>query len=352
MEEREGEHTMKNIVAILLTLCIVLSLTTCGGAKTETTPASSGNDAHIEGATTSEVNWPGNATINVVVPYGAGGDTDFNARLIFEKVQAKLGGNFIVQNITGNSGAVGAQTVLDAAPDGKTLLVYHTALLINEATGLAPFGYKDFDMVCIAANKDNGCFFMRGDNKYGITDYNSLKAYTEAHPGELTVTYQAGGTSHLGTKLFVDSGIDATMVDIGGKSEQLAALLGDQVDIACLTYAAAKEYVDSGEFIAIGYFGPENPNVDSTKYPALLTYGLYDDWAMNYSVFAPKGTDPAIIKLLSETIGDIVANDADYAQRIAEAYYQTPTYYDGPEGVEIFAKQAEILTPYVDELKG
>jgi tripartite-type tricarboxylate transporter receptor subunit TctC len=156
----------------------------------------------------------------------------------------------------------------------------------------------------------------------------------------------------LGTKLFVDSGIDATMVDIGGKSEQLAALLGDQVDIACLTYAAAKEYVDSGEFIAIGYFGPENPNVDSTKYPALLTYGLYDDWAMNYSVFAPKGTDPAIIKLLSETIGDIVANDADYAQRIAEAYYQTPTYYDGPEGVEIFAKQAEILTPYVDELKG
>ena len=128
--------------------------------------------------------------------------------------------------------------------------------------------------------------------------------------------------------------------------------MGDQVDIACLTYAAAKEYVDSGEFIAIGYFGPENPNVDSTKYPALLTYGLYDDWAMNYSVFAPKGTDPAIIKLLSETIGDIVANDADYAQRIAEAYYQTPTYYDGPEGVEIFAKQAEILTPYVDELKG
>lgn len=73
MEEREGEHTMKNIFATLLTLCIVLSLAACGGTKTETTPASSGNDAQIEGATTSEVNWPGNATINVVVPYGAGG---------------------------------------------------------------------------------------------------------------------------------------------------------------------------------------------------------------------------------------------------------------------------------------
>jgi len=349
---------MKKFFAVLLTLCMVLSLAACGAKeekpaeKPAETPVEAPAEKPAETPAEPEINWPGNDTINVVVPYGAGGDTDFNARLIFEKVQEKLGGNFIVQNITGNSGAVGAQTVLDSDPDGKTLLVYHTALLINEATGLAPFGYKDFDMVCIAANKDNGCFFMRGDNKYGITDYNSLKEYTQAHPGELTVTYQAGGTSHLGTKLFVDSGIDATMVDIGGKSEQLAALLGDQVDIACLTYAAAKEYVDSGEFITIGYFGPENPNVDSTKYPALLTYGLYDDWAMNYSVFAPKGTDPAIIDLLSETIGDIVANDADYAQRIAEAYYQTPTYYDGEEGVEIYAKQVEILAPYVDDLKG
>lgn len=337
----------KRIFAALLTFCLVISLAACGGdkpapEKQEDTPAPS----------ETTVDWPAGKTINVIVPYGAGGDTDFNARIIFEKVQEKLGGNFIIQNITGNSGAVGAQTALDAAPDGKTLLVYHTALLINEATGLAPFGYKDFDMVCIAANKDNGCFFMRADNKYGITDYNSLKEYTQAHPGDLTVTYQAGGTSHLGTKLLVDSGIDCTMVDIGGKSEQLAALLGDQVDVACLTYAAAREYVDSGEFITIGYFGPENPLVDAEKYPALLTYGLYDDWAMNYSVFAPKGTDPAIIKLLSETIKDIVENDEDYAARIAEAYYQVPTYHDADEALEIFAEQAKILEPYVDELKG
>ena len=73
---------------------------------------------------------------------------------------------------------------------------------------------------------------------------------------------------------------------------------------------------------------------------------------MNYSVFAPKGTDPAIIKILSDTIGDIVANDEDYAARIAEAYYQVPTYYDSEEAVKIYGEQMEMLQPYVEALKG
>lgn len=347
----------KRVLAILLMLCMLLALTSCGGSNGTSAPEASAenpgsSDASGTSAPAPEVSWPDNKTITVIVPYGAGGDTDFNARIIFEKVQEKLGGNFIVQNISGNSGAVGAQTALDAAPDGNTFLFYHTAMLINEATGLTPFGYRDFDMVCIAANKDNGCFFMRADNKYGIKSYDDLKAYTQAHPGELVITYQAGGTSHLGTMLMVDSGVDCTMVDIGGKSEQLAALLGNQIDIAALTYASAKEYVDSGEFITIGYFGPENPLVDKEKYPALVNYGLDNDWAMNYSVLAPKGTDPAIIKILSDAIADIIANDEDYASRIAEAYYQVPTYYNSEDAVKTYGEQMELLQPYVEALKG
>lgn len=347
----------KKLLTALLTLCMLLALTSCGGNNGTSTSQPSSEDPSssapaADPASDPEVTWPDNKTITVIVPYGAGGDTDFNARIIFEKVQEKLGGNFIIQNVSGNSGAVGAQTALDSAPDGNTLLFYHTAMLINEATGLTPFGYQDFDMVCIAANKDNGCFFMRADNKYGIKDYNDLKAYTQEHPGELIITYQAGGTSHLGTMLMVDSGVDCTMVDIGGKSEQLAALLGNQIDIAALTYASAKEYVDSGEFITIGYFGDENPLVDKDKYPALVNYGLKNDWAMNYCVLAPKGTDPAIIKILSDTIGDIVANDADYAARIAEAYYQVPTFYGPEDAVKAYSEQMELLQPYVEALKG
>ena len=130
-------------------ICLVFSLTACGQSDSTDTETTSPADSGTESTETAATTWPDGETINVIVPYDAGGDTDFNARIIFEKVQEKLGGNFIIQNISGNSGAVGAQTALDAEPDGKTFLFYHTAILINEATGLTPFGYEDFDMVCM-----------------------------------------------------------------------------------------------------------------------------------------------------------------------------------------------------------
>lgn len=345
----------KRILAALLTLGLSMSLAACGGNETQTPapPAGAGDtQTATPPADAPATDWPGNDTITVVCPYGAGGDTDFMARLTFEKVQERLGGNFIVQNITGNSGAVGAQTVLDADPDGKTILFYHTAILVNEGTGLTPFGFKDFDFVSIVANKSNGQYFMRADNKYGIKDFNDLREYTAAHPGELTLAYQAGGTSHLGAQMLINGGADCTLVDIGGKSEQLAGLLSGQIDIAGLAINNAKEYVDSGEFICLGYAGDKSSLYDETKYPCLKDYDVTDDWAMNYSVFAPKGTDPAVVKLLSDTIGDICANDTDFADRAAEAYYILPAYHNPEESVEIFTEQAEILQDYVGYLVG
>ena len=361
------------LVAFLLCLCMVFALAACSGGQSaeETKPTEAPQtepeaepEAEPEGEPEAEpetepeaepeaepaIDWPGNDTITVVCPYGAGGDTDFMARLVFEKVQERLGGNFIVQNITGNTGTVGAQQVLDSEPDGKTLLFFHTAMLVTHATGVAPFSYEDFDMVCIAGDKSNGQYFMRADNPYGITDYPSLKAYTQEHPGELLITYEAGGTSHLGTQMFVNSGVDATMVDIGGKSEQLAALLSGQVDIAALAMGTAQEYVDSGEFICLGYVGEESPLYDPDKYPCLSNYGVTDNWKMNYTLFAPKGTDPAIIKLLSDTIGDICANDEDYAQRMADAFYIMPIYHDTEDAIKEYQEQEKLLEDYVQYL--
>lgn len=347
----------KRILAVLLTLCISLSLAACGGGNNSQTSAPpADNTQNTPAATPAEdaptTDWPGNDTITVVCPYGAGGDTDFMARLTFEKVQERLGGNFIVQNITGNSGAVGAQTVLDADPDGKTILFYHTAILVNEGTGLTPFGFNDFDVVSIVANKSNGQYFMRADNKYGIKDFNDLREYTAAHPGELTLAYQAGGTSHLGAQMLINGGANCTLVDIGGKSEQLAGLLSGQIDIAGLAINNAREYVDSGEFICLGYAGDKSELYDESKYPCLKDYDVTDDWAMNYSVFAPKGTDPAIIELLSDTIGDICANDADFAARAAEAYYILPAYHNPEDAAKALTEQAEILKDYVGYLVG
>lgn len=346
---------MKRSLTIFLTLALVFSLGACSGTSSNSAEQPKENSKATSGNTAAPapVNWPGKDTVTVVVPYGAGGDTDFNARLIFEKVQGKLGGNFIIQNVSGNSGAVGAQSALESDPDGKTILFYHTAMLLNQATGLSDFGYTDFDICCIAADKDNGCYYMRTDNPYGITDFNSLVEYTTAHPEELTLTYTAGGTTHLAALQLQGAGVKASLVDVGGKSECLAALLGGQIDITPLTYTAAKEYVDNGEFFAVGYMNDkENPLIDSDKYPALIKYGVTSYWPMDYFIAFPKGTDPQIISLLSDTVSDIVANDKDYANKIAQAYYEVPTYYNAQDSIKIFSNLYDQVENYADLLKG
>lgn len=339
---------MKKLFALILALALSLSLFGCGAENGDTkTPDDAAN-----GTEETADNFYKGKTVTVVCPFGAGGDTDYNARLVAQCLSDKLGGNFIVQNVTGNTGSVGAKQVLDADPDGLTMLFSHTALVCNQAAGLVDFGYQDFDMCCIAADKDGGTYYMRTDNPYGITDLASLVAYTKDHPGELTMTANVGGTSHLGALIMKDYGANCALVDFGGASERLAALLGSQVDVATCAYAAAKEYVDSGEFFCLGYLSKEvNPEMDPEQYPCLTELGVPESWSMYYSVAFPKGVDPEIISLVSETIGDMVLNDTDYAANIAETYAQSPCYYDTDDTLKIYGEMYDTAMKYADALK-
>lgn len=101
---------MKKLTTLLLTFAMVLSLMTgCGGSTTSSSSAAAASDSGTASQAsegTGETNWPEKA-VTITVPYAAGGDSDFNARLLAEKLTEKLGQTFIVQNVAGNSGATG-----------------------------------------------------------------------------------------------------------------------------------------------------------------------------------------------------------------------------------------------------
>ena len=85
--------------------------------------------------------WPAKA-VNVILPYGAGGDTDTYCRQLFQRVSVLTGQTFVVINETGGSGIVAAMDVMNRAPDGYSVLFNHTgASLVQEATGIADFSY-------------------------------------------------------------------------------------------------------------------------------------------------------------------------------------------------------------------
>ena len=109
---RREDHAEK-ILCAGLAAALLVAVTGCGGSKDK-------------GSAGTKAKWPKN--VEVVVPYGAGGDTDFNARLLSQKLSKKLGTNIVVSNIKGNGGATGSRKVKEGKKDGSILLFNHTAL--------------------------------------------------------------------------------------------------------------------------------------------------------------------------------------------------------------------------------
>ena len=99
---------------------LACTTTACGGSSKGTEKASGTESAAGDAA--AEVKWPKN--VEIIVPASAGGDTDFNARLLAQKLSEKLPANFVVSNVNGNGGATGTRQVKDAEPDGSSAVFY------------------------------------------------------------------------------------------------------------------------------------------------------------------------------------------------------------------------------------
>ena len=109
---------MKRAISIVLSLLMVLALLSgCGGTEKPAAPESTAPESTAPESSVPETKWP-EKTVNIIVPYSAGGDTDMNARALAEKLAEKTGGTFVVTNIGGNGGATGALEALSSAPDG------------------------------------------------------------------------------------------------------------------------------------------------------------------------------------------------------------------------------------------
>ena len=131
----------KKILATVLAGTMALSLAACGGSETASTtaaPAAGSEAAGSEAAggeaaavETEATSWEPSTTVSIVVPAGAGGNTDLSARVFAQYAKQLTGHDFIVVNSNGAAGSVAANQVLAADPDGHTFLYGH--ILVNVA---------------------------------------------------------------------------------------------------------------------------------------------------------------------------------------------------------------------------
>lgn len=334
---------MRKVISILLMVTMVFVLFGCSQKSEPSSDSKSSiNMQSSEDLNPDEenaiVDWPGK-TIEIVVPSGAGGDTDFNARLLAQYLSKELDTNFVVSNVTGNGGVTGTRQVKDADNDGSVVLFHHSAFVCNQLSGASDYGFEAFEFADIAAMSPGNAITVRSD--LGFKDLKDLIEYSQEHPGELTIAASTGATTHATALLLKSVGADLTIVDAGGAADRLAAILGGHVDVIINSYGSIKDYVEEGKLTPLALDGLTN--LDEVGITSVVDQG-YDIGFPFYYFFAfPKGTDQTIIEKMNAAVEDIVLNNSEYREKISSSYYQTPIFYGSEEGLALFEKVYDSL---------
>lgn len=334
---------MKRFLATLLALTLMIGMITgCttkdGSAETEKSESSGLAEQ-----------WP-NKTINLIMTHSAGGDTDYNGRLLARLLETELGQPVVVTNVTGGNGSIAMTQYKDENADGYTFLATNTvAMACNEATGLSDFGYDSFEPVSVYGKQCGENILVRAD-----APYNTLKEFIEAskqNPGKLKLGISMGGSSYIAAIIMEKDGASFVAVDSGDGGDRMTALIGGHIDATIAPYTLAKEYIENGDVKTLCTLLSERSEM-LPEIPTAIELG-YDKLVVDtmYGVFAPKGTDAAIVEKLNAAILKIVNENEEYKKAVEEYNFQAPWALNVEETKKELQTQREHFMSYSEFLQ-
>ncbi|MDF3194147.1 tripartite tricarboxylate transporter substrate binding protein [Pseudomonas sp. 1928-m] len=293
-------------------------------------------------------NWP-TRPVQVVVIANAGGDTDFNARMMAKYFNQITGKNMVVTNMAGGGGTLAAEQVKGAAPDGNTILFTHTGqLIVNEVAGLSEDSFEAFDIACIAG-VDKGAIFVAGEQA-GVKSLQELIEKAKANPNSVSYGTEMGSFSHIQGLMFEQlAGVKLKMVDAGTVSEKVVALLGGRIDLGAISYGSVQDYVSGGQMYALGQPNQER-NALLGEVKTFKEQGVDFTIDKPYVVAFPKGTDPAIVQKMADIMKQITELP-EYADELKKSFKQPVAYYDSAAAVAVLSKTRDDFMQYKDALR-
>ena len=250
-----------------------------------------------------------NRAITLIVPNPPGGSSDANARILADALTKTLKQPVIVNFKPGVGGQVGNSFVAKSKPDGYTLLMGLSSIMVSpeaeRAQGKTSL-YEVNQLVPIAMiSNDPMVMLVQTDAPW--KNLNELMKAAKEKPNALTYSSSGNfGPIHLSVEMLAHAaGAKFLQIPFGGGGPSMLALLGGQVDMTTAIPSVAIPQIESGKVRPIAVSGPKRikllPNV-----PSYREAGYDAEFNIWNGLFVPIGTPPAIIDTLNKAVKEAV----------------------------------------------
>lgn len=253
--------------------------------------------------------------IKLVVPYAAGGPADMLARMVAEKLTARLGQPVVIDNRPGAGGHTGGEMVAKAPPDGYTLMLgtiaHNGAVKLYKNLRYDPT--HDLQPVILIAESPSVLLVRQGLPAKSVGE---LLALARSQPGKLSYGSAGNGSAmHMAAELFrYMTKIDYVHVPYRGGAPAMADLLGGQIDMLFESVGTAHQQLKSGKVRALAVTSttrnPSLPDVPTIAESGVPGYSSVP-W---YTISTARGVPASIVTKLNAEI-NAVLKSPDFAQR-------------------------------------
>ena len=301
------------------------------------------------GASDSAENYP-SKPITVIVPFAPGGGSDVLTRSMMDYLELPNGQNFVVVNVDGASGYIGAQQAFNSPSDGYTILAHNPMDVVSYTRGGVTDQelYKDLELVCGVADDFN---FLVTNKDTGWKSLDDLVAYANANPGVVKVGNTGSLNSNMAECIRVlrALGIEdkVTIVPYNSGADNKVACMGGHVQLSCNTGADIQSSVLSGDLVPLVVISDRRSKA-LTDVPCTEELGIDVVTTKPRGFYAPSGVDPEKIAILKSAIEKVCANP-EFQERVITLGLEV-NYQDGEALQNKIDQWVVELTPVFDDM--
>lgn len=250
--------------------------------------------------------------ITIVVGYPAGGSTDLSGRTLGAELSKKLGVPVIIENVGGAGGAIGAQKVVNAAPDGYTLLVgaSNEIAISRLVSASVKYDVKDFTPIGLIATQP---MVLVASQKSGVKTVEQFMTLAKQNPGKYSFGSSGVGTAlHLAGEMVKDQGgLFITHIPYRGVAPLANDLLGNNIEFGVFVLSSGLPHIRSGKVVALGTTearrSPMTPDIPALAETPKLKGIDINIW---FALMGPAGLPEPVVAKLKKALNESLQTPA------------------------------------------